>query len=72
MLSLSDNIPLPPSLIWGRRTLIVRVTFITCLWPFIKDLINNSDIDHKIPPNLPLSKGGITPLRKRGARGDFV
>ena len=23
---------------------------------------NNNDIDHKIPPDLPLSKGGITPL----------
>ena len=30
------------------------------------------DIDHKIPPHLPLPKGGITPLWKRGARGDFI
>ena len=26
----------------------------------------------KIPPNLPLLKGGITPLWQRGARGDFL
>jgi hypothetical protein len=25
----------------------------------------------KIPPNLPLPKGGITPLWQRGERGDF-
>ena len=25
----------------------------------------------KIPPDLPFSKGGITPLWQRGARGDF-
>jgi DNA-binding transcriptional MerR regulator len=25
----------------------------------------------QIPPDLPLTKGGITPLWKRGARGDF-
>jgi hypothetical protein len=26
---------------------------------------------YKIPPNLPFSKGGITPLWQRGVRGDF-
>jgi len=26
----------------------------------------------KIPPNLPLLKGGITPLCQRGVRGDFL
>ena len=29
------------------------------------------DILDKIPPNLPLQKGGITPLWQRGVRGDF-
>jgi hypothetical protein len=29
-------------------------------------------IYYQIPPNLPFTKGGIAPLRKRGARGDFI
>ncbi len=29
------------------------------------------DVEHQIPPTLPLQKGGIPPLWKRGVRGDF-
>ncbi len=38
----------------------------------IKGLRIETTIDRKIPPCLPLSKGGITPLWERGARGDLV
>jgi hypothetical protein len=38
----------------------------------IKGLIIITTIDHEIPPDLPLTKRGITPLFQRGARGDFV
>ena len=30
------------------------------------------DIGDQIPPLLPLQKGGIPPLWKRGVRGDFM
>lgn len=29
------------------------------------------DVEDQIPPTLPLQKGGISPLWKRGVRGDF-
>jgi hypothetical protein len=52
------------------------------VWPVMalhgnggEELINSlkivTTLIHKIPPNLPFPKGGITPLWQRGARGDF-
>jgi hypothetical protein len=37
----------------------------------MNSLIIMTTLIRKIPPHLPFSKGGITPLWQRGARGDF-
>jgi len=78
-MSPSDKLPLvstiTPSLRISARPSGLRVPSLDSAYRMLVAIINRLIIivshDRIIHPHLPLSKGGLTPLWKRGARGDF-